>query len=126
MLGSRRVSRDVGQVDLGLLRGRKLDLCLFGGLLQTLQGENVLAQVDALLLLELVGHVVHEALIEVFAAQECIAVGREHLELMLAFDRRDLDDRDIEGAAAEIVHGDLAVPLLLVHTESELPPRWAH
>jgi hypothetical protein len=30
---------------------------------------------------------------------------------MLAFDFGDLDDRDVEGAAAEVIDGDLAVAL---------------
>jgi hypothetical protein len=45
------VGRDVGQVDLGLGRRGQLDLGLLGRLLQALQGELVLGQVDALLLL---------------------------------------------------------------------------
>ena len=55
------VRRDERQVDLGLHRRRQLDLRLLGGLLQALQRELVLAQVDALLLFELVGEVVDDA-----------------------------------------------------------------
>ena len=55
------VGGDEGQVDLGLLGGRQLDLRLLGGFLQPLQRELVAAQVDALLLAELVGQVVDDA-----------------------------------------------------------------
>jgi hypothetical protein len=54
------VGRDERQVDLGLVRGRQLDLGLLGRLLQALQRQLVLAQIDALLLLELVGQVVDD------------------------------------------------------------------
>ncbi|ENO82962.1 NAD-specific glutamate dehydrogenase [Thauera sp. 27] len=38
---------------------------------------------------------------------------------MLAVEVCDLDDRDVEGAAAEVIHGDLGVARLLVHAEGE-------
>src|SRR3546814_16176929 len=41
------VGGDERQVDLGRLRGRQLDLRLFGGFLQPLQRQLVTAQVDA-------------------------------------------------------------------------------
>ena len=94
---------------------RQLDLRALGGVLQALQRQRILAQVDALLLLEFLDEVVDDALVEVFAAEERVAVGRQHLELLLAVDFGDLDDRDVERAAAQVVHRDLAVAALLVH-----------
>ena len=102
MLGARGVSRDERQVDLGLRGARQLDLGLLGGLFQALEGELVVAQVDALLLLELVGEVVDELHVEVFAAEERVAVRRLYLEHAVA----DLEDGNIERAAAEVVDGD--------------------
>ena len=120
VLRARGVGRDVRQVDVGLGRARELDLRLLGRFLQALQREHVLRQVDALVLLELGNDVVDDALVEVLAAEEGVAVGRQHLELLLAVDIGDLDDRDVEGAAAEVVDGDLAVALLgLVEAEGE-------
>ena len=79
-----------------------------------------LRQVDALFLLELGDDVVDDALVEVLAAEEGVAVGRQHFELLLAVDVGDLDDRDVEGAAAEVVDGDLAVALaVLVEAEGQ-------
>ena len=103
------VGGDEGQIDLGLGGAGQLDLRLLGRVLQALQRQPVLAQVDALLLAELVGQIVHDALVEVLAAEEGVAVGRLDLEHAVA----DLEDGDVEGAAAEIVDGDLAGALLL-------------
>ena len=57
-------------------------------------------------LLELVRQVVDDARVEVLAAQEGVAVGRLHLEDAVA----DLEDRDVEGAAAEVVDRDRCRP----------------
>ena len=115
------IGRDVGQVDVGLGRVREFDLGLLGGFLQALQGEHVLGQVHTLVLAELGDDVVDDALIEVFAAEEGVAIGRQHLELHFAVDIGDLDDRDVEGAAAEVEYRDLAVALaVLVQTEREI------
>src|SRR5689334_8375062 len=119
VLRSALVGCDVGQVDLGLLTGRELDLGFLRGLLEALQRENVVPEVDALLLLEFVAEIIDKALVEVLAAQERVAVGRQHLELVFAFDLCYLDDGDIERAAAQIVHRDLSVALLLIQAEGQ-------
>ena len=104
------IRRDKRQVDLGLLRGRELDLRTLR-LLQTLQGHLVAlgGQVEAALRLELCNQPVHNALVEVIAAQVRITVGRLHLDDALA----DLKDRDIKGAAAEVIDRDRLVLLLV-------------
>ena len=114
VLGARRVRRDVRQIDLGLLARGQLDLGLLGGFFQALHGQRILAHIDAAFLLELIRQVIDDAKIEVLAAQEGIAVGREHFELALAIDFGDLDHRHVEGAAAQVVHGDLAITAVLV------------
>jgi len=120
VLRARGVGRHVGQVDVGLRAVGELDLGLLGGFLEALQREHVLGQVDALVLPELGDDVVDDALVEVLAAEEGVAVGRQHLELLLAVDVGNLDDRDVEGAAAEVEDGDLAVALaVLVEAEGE-------
>ena len=55
----------------------ELDLGLLGGLLQSLQGHTVAAQIDAVLRLEVVGQVVDDALIEVITAEVVVAGGGE-------------------------------------------------
>ena len=93
---------------------RQLDLGLLGRFLQPLQRELVAAQVDALGLLELVGQIVDQPHVEVFAAQERVAVGGLHLEHAVA----DLQDGNVEGAAAEVIDRDHA-GLLLVEAVGE-------
>ena len=73
-----------------------------------------LAQVDALLLLEFVGEIADEPHVEVFAAEERVAVRRLHLEHAVA----DLEDRNVERAAAEVIDRDGA-GLLLVEAVGE-------
>jgi hypothetical protein len=80
---------------------------------------SVCFEIDARFLLELGDDVVDEPLVEVLAAEERVAVRREHFELLLAVDVGDLDDRDVERAAAEVVDGDLAVALLFLLVEAE-------
>ena len=119
MLRPGLIRRDVGQIDVGLLARGELDLGLLGGLLQALQGQRVVAQIYRLALFELGHQEVDDAHVEVFAAEEGVPVGRKHLELMLALDLGDLDDGDVEGAAAQIVDRDLLIAALLVHPVGE-------
>src|SRR6202165_34634 len=108
------IGRDERQGDFGR-RGRgQFDLGLFGGLFQALQGELVVAQVDALLFLKFIGQIIDQPHVEVFTAEERVDVGRLHLEAAVA----DLKDRHVESAAAEIVDRDGA-GLRLVETVSE-------
>ena len=108
-LGPVCVGRDERQVDVGLGLEREVLLGLLGGLLEPLQGHLVLAEVDPLLLLELVGDVVDQGLVPVVAAEVGVAVGREDLEDAVA----DVEDRDVERAAAEVEDRDLLVLLLV-------------
>src|SRR6266540_1179913 len=69
VLRSRLVGRDEREVHLGLLGRAELDLRLLRGLLEALKRLAVVAQVDALVLLELVDEPVNDALVEVVAAE---------------------------------------------------------
>ena len=84
-------------------------LAFLGSFLQALQGLAVIAQIDAVLALELIGNVIDEALVKVIAAQEGIAAGRAHLEDAVA----DIQDGDIERAAAQVVDRDDLILLLV-------------
>jgi hypothetical protein len=114
VLGARRVGGDEGQVDLGLLRRGELDLGLLRGFLQTLHGHRVLAEVDPLVALELGEQPVDHLLVDVVAAEVGVAVGGLDLDDPFA----DLENRDVEGAAAEVEDGDRLV-LLLVEAVGE-------
>ena len=86
--------------------GGELALGALGRLLQALQGHAVAAQVDAGLALEVLDQPVHDPLVEVLAAEVGVAGGGADLEDAL----RELEDRDVEGAAAEVVDGDRLAP----------------
>ena len=95
-------------------------LGLLGGFLQTLQGDLVLAQVNAVLVLDFADEPVDDLLIPIVAAQVVVAVGGLHLNggeavVVLA----DFQQRHIEGAAAEIEDQDALVFLALLKAVSQ-------
>ena len=104
------VHRDERQIDVRLRHAGEVNLCLFGSFLQTLHCHFVGAQIDAVALLELIRDVVHEALVEVVAAQAVVARRCKNLEHAVA----DLKNGNIERAATEVVHEDLLV-LFFIH-----------
>ncbi len=59
--------------------------------------------------LEIPKHELHEQLVEIVAAEMGVAARREHLEHAIL----DLQDRDVEGSAAEVVDSDRAAILLV-------------
>ena len=105
------VRRQERQVDLRFLQLRKLDLGLFSSFLEALNRHLVLADVDALIALELGRHPIDDALVDIVAAKVRVAVRRLHFDDAFA----DFEDRNIKRAAAQVVHGDRFV-LLFVET----------
>ncbi|OQC66964.1 MAG: NAD-specific glutamate dehydrogenase [Euryarchaeota archaeon ADurb.Bin009] len=108
-LGTALGRGDVGKVDSGLLDGGELDLRVLGRVPETLHRDRVFPEVGAFLLLELVDQVVDDQVVEVVAAEAVVAGGRFDLENAVA----ELEDGDVERAAAEVVdeHRGLALPL---------------
>ncbi len=113
--GPRRVGRDERQVDRRVVGARQLALGPLGRLLEPLQRHAVAAQLDAGLGAEIVDQPVHDALVEVLAAEEGVAGGGAHLEDAL----RQLEDRDVEGAAPQVVDGDDLVVVAAVEAVGE-------
>ncbi len=103
-----------GRLSLGLEQRRQLDLGLLGSFLQTLQRHLVFGNIDALIALEFLNQPVNDALVDVVAAQVRIAVSGLHFHHAVA----DFENRNVEGAAAEIVHRDGLV-LLAVQPVSQ-------
>jgi hypothetical protein len=116
-VGEVLVAGDEGQVDLVVGHVIERLLGLLGALPQPLDGEHVLGQIDALLLLELVHQVLEHGLIEVLTAEEGVAVGGNDLAHAVA----DLEDGDIKGSATQIEHGQALTLLgvLLAETVRE-------
>ncbi len=115
--------RCLGPDASAVMNGRLISVCVVeessifafsADFLEPLQRELVAAQIDALLLLELVGEIVDQPHVEVFAAEEGVAVGRLHLEHAVA----DFENGNIERAAAEVIDRDGA-GLLLVEAVGE-------
>ncbi len=105
VLRARGVGRDERQVDLGLGDRGELDLRLLRGLEQPLERLGILAQVDALVALELVGEVVDETSVEVVTAEVGVPRGGPDLDDPLA----DVEDADVERPAAEVEDQDRLV-----------------
>ena len=109
VLRARRVRRDERKRDVVGRGAGERALRLLGLLLQTLERHHVVAEVDAVLRLEVLDEPLHDGLVEVVAAEVRVAVRGLHLKDAVA----DVEDRDIERAAAEVVYGDLLVLLLV-------------
>ena len=115
MFRTRSVGSDEGEVDVRGSRGRQVNLGLFGGVLQTLQGHLVLLQVNArIFLLEFVVDPVDDDFVEVVTAEHGVTVGGLHAEHTVI----DFEDGDIERTTTEVIHGYLFA-LLGVKTVGE-------
>ena len=82
VLGAGGIRSDEGQVHIGLGHAGKVAFRLLSSLFQTLMRHLILAQVDAVGLLEVIGHVVEQALIKVIAAQMVVTGGSQPISMM--------------------------------------------
>ena len=76
-------------------------------------------QIDAVFLLELIGEKFNQPKVEVLTAEERVTVGGQDLKLMLSINLCNFNDRDVEGAATQIVDSDSAIALGFVHAISK-------
>ena len=109
VLGAFRRSCDERKVDVGGCRAGQLLLCLLCSFLHSLKSHLVAGEVDALFCLELTDDPVDDPLVEVIAAQACIAVGGQNFDDAVA----DLDDGNIECTAAQVIDHDLLLFLVV-------------
>ncbi|EMA19762.1 NAD-specific glutamate dehydrogenase [Haloarcula amylolytica JCM 13557] len=101
--------RDEREVDAGLLARGEFYLGFLGGFGQPLEGLPVVAEVDAVFGLELVGEVVDDGVVPVVATEVVVPVGRDDL----VDASTQVEDGDVEGAAPEVVHEDRLVGLVV-------------
>ena len=87
---------------MGLSRGRQLGLGLLGRLVEPLERLRIIAQIDSVVGLEVVGQPIDDAAVEVVATEVGVACGGPHFDHTVA----DVEHTDIEGAAAEVEHED--------------------
>ena len=104
------VDCDERQVDVRGGRAGEFFLGFLSRFLQSLERHLVLSQIDAVLLCELVSHVVEQLFIEVVAAQLVVAVGSQYFEDTIA----EFHDGYVECAAAEVVDQDFLVGIFFV------------
>ena len=102
------IGRDERQIDFRILQRRQFFLRLLGCFTQTLQSHRVLAEVDAVVLLELGGDVMNQDFVEVVTAEVRVAVCAEHFDQLVAH----FEDRHVERATAEVEDTNLFVFLL--------------
>ncbi len=104
------IGRDERQIDFGLHRRRKLDLRLFRGFLEPLDGHLVLGHVDSGFLFEFGRDPILDALVDIVAAEVSVAVSRFDFDHAFAH----FEDGNIERSTSEVIDGDGLV-LFLFH-----------
>ena len=103
MLGTGGVRRDIWQVDVRRRHAGELDLRFFSRFLQTRKGHFVVVEVDAVGFFEFTDHPFDDALVKIVAAKAVVAGGGENFKHAVA----DVENGDVERAAAEVVDHDL-------------------
>lgn len=114
MLGASGVHGEEGKVDVSLGGAGKFNLGVFSGFLDSLDGLDILGDVDSALLLELGADVFDEGVVKVLTAEKSVTVSGFDFEDTLL----DFEDGDIEGSSTEIIDGDDFV-FVLVETIGE-------
>ena len=103
MLRAGCVRRDERQVDRAGGHAGKLDFRFFSRFLQALHRHLIAGKVDAIRFFELADHPVHDALVEIVAAEAVVARRGENFLHAVAH----LNDGNVECTAAEVVNHDL-------------------
>jgi len=100
---------DIGQVDLGTHLRTQFDLRALGRFAKTLESVLLLEQVNALVLLELLGEPVDDLLVVIVTAEVTVTGGRFNLEDAVS----DVENRHVERPAAEVEDENRLILLLV-------------
>ena len=84
-----------------------------------MHGKWITTQIHAVVFLELVSEIINQSAIKIFPTEKGVTIGCQNLELVLTVDICDLDDGYIKCPAAQIVHRNLTISLLLFHSISQ-------
>ena len=114
MLWTRGVRGDEGKIYFRLHQLGQLDLCFFRGLLQTLDGHAVFAQIDSLFFFEFRYDPLNDALVDVITAQVRVAIGGFDFDNAFAH----FENGDIKSSATQVIDRNRLV-FFLVETVSE-------
>ena len=109
MLWPLRGRRNKRQIDLALGGIGELDLGFFSGFSQSLQSLLVLAQIDTFVRFERCSQVINDHFVEVITTEVGVTGGGQNFENTIA----NLQNRDIEGAAAEVKNQNSFVALFI-------------
>jgi len=109
MFGAVLVRGNKGQVYFRSLGRRKLPLCLFGSFPKPLQGHAILAKVNACVLFEFINKPIQNFQVEVIPSKVGVPVCRFYFKNPFP----QFQNRNIEGAASQIVDSDCFFFLLI-------------
>ncbi|ELZ81405.1 putative NAD-specific glutamate dehydrogenase [Haloferax larsenii JCM 13917] len=101
--------RDEREVDGRLLARGEFDFGLFGRVLQALEGLSVLAEVDAVVVLELFGEPVDDGFVPVVATEAVVTVRRDDFVDAAA----EVENGNVESTATEVVDENRLVRLVV-------------
>ncbi len=111
------IHRDERQVHIGFGQRAQFLLRLFAGFLQTLQRHRIVAKIDPVVSLELVGDVVDQCFVKVVTTQVRVTRGADHLKdatfLFFVAAVGHFQHRDVERTTAEVKDDDLFVRLFV-------------
>src|SRR5262249_10242631 len=105
VLGTGAISRNEGQVDIGLHGGGEFTLAALRSLLQPLQGQAIVAEINPVVFLKLGDDPLDDLQIEIFSAQKTVAAGCKYLENSVIH----FQDGDIKRPTTEIIDCDFFV-----------------
>ncbi len=109
MLGPRLVGRHKRKINLIRTGGTERYFCLLSLFLNPLKGIWLATEIHSLLRFKIRNHPVNNRAVPVVTTQLGVAIGRHYLKHSVS----NIEDRDIERSAAQIVNSNLFVAFLI-------------